>query len=666
MLSRDFGRSRVSVISGVWRLRICYQALAEVPTGGAPVRSGLVRAFSALLACFLTALAASAALGAAPALPPLESQPDGSVVVKADTYQALIGPDGNLHSLSVGDTEMIDDRVGISLGAFFYADGPRQLETRTLLGPGALQATDRTFYIQYRFRRREISATITNRGKKSASYFLVLAPHVSIVTNLRTRQAAAVPATEPWGDARFTTPTGAYLELRGGTGIWGPWLRRQVWEVSNLAPGQHTEIRLRAGLSAPPRPAPEQLVSIRAQVTSKGSLAGADQPIALRISADNRSNQPLSALLSVELFASRGSQLIRASSDWELLPKQSSDRLAQFQLQAPDFYTANVTISAQKRELAKAAATAGYRVDEILPTVNAPPDFGAFWERVLGEVDAAPPQFRLTLDEKRSRPPVSVWVLQLESVGGKAIHGWYLHPNGSQARPALLYLSGYGGRPIDPPLELAARGYVVLAIDVRGNRVDHLRPHPFESYCTRGIESPDAYVYREIVAHALRAVRLLASREEVDPSRLAIVGVSEGGGVGLILAALVPELRAVVAAAPMLCDFPLSIRAGAWPYTEIARYLQQHPDQVHRVRTTLSYFDVVNFAPDVKCPVLLSVGFSDRVSLPAAVYGMFNLLGGPKEIRPLPEAGHEGGGADLWSYKLDWLGKLLSSDSTTP
>ena len=103
----------------------------------------------------------------------------------------------------------------------------------------------------------------------------------------------------------------------------------------------------------------------------------------------------------------------------------------------------------------------------------------------------------------------------------------------------------------------------------------------------------------------------------------------------------------------------LSVRAAGWPHTQIAQHVEGRPARARQVLRTLSYFDVVNFAPEVRCPALLSVGFLDQVSLPSGVYGAFNLLGGSKEIRPLPKAGHEGGGEDFWAYSLSWLAKAL-------
>lgn len=621
-----------------------------------------------LLACLVSCLLAGPALAgveagpprARPGSPALLPQPEGGFACEGESYRALIGPDGNLHSLRVGDTEMLDDRIAISLGAFFYADGPRKLETITTPGPTVLEATDGTFRAVYRFRRGDVRITLTSQGT-AAPYFVVLSPLITVVSNPRTEEAAAAGCTESWGDARFSTEKGAYLELTGGSRIWGPWLGRQVWEVSRVVPGQSVQIRLTAGTGPPPKPTLEQLVGAHAEVAAPDGIVHVDNPILLQVSVENRSDTPLESQVSMELSACRGDQVIYATAPLPLPAKQTAATSFNATVDAPDFYHARITVSALGRELATARAAAGYRVAEIAPKVERPADFRDFWQRLASEVGDEAPDYRLDLMENRSRGEVQVWVARYPSLASKTISGWYLQPQSPGPHPGIVYLSGYGARPVVPPVALAEQGYAVLAIDVRGNAVDRPRPHPFEDYSTIGIDSPNSYVYREIIGHALGAVHLLASRQGVDPRRIAVVGVSEGGGLGLILAALSPQVRAVAADAPMLCDFPLSLRSAAWPYTEIVRYMQRRPEAAAQVTRTLTYFDVVNFAPEIKSPVLLSTGFLDPVSLPAAVYGVFNVLGGPKEIRPYPEAGHEGGGHSLWAYKLDWLKRALAT-----
>jgi len=597
--------------------------------------------------------------GRVPRVPFVEPQDDGSMVARAPSYKARVGADGNLHSFRIANTELLDDRVAISLGAFLYADGPLELGKPSKLTSAVVEAAATGCAIRYRFTGKDIRITLKNSATKPLAYFVVLSPEITIVTNIPTKEAAAAPATEKWSNVRFTTKTGAYIELLGGVRIWGPWFGRQVWEITRIQPGQAVELRVRGGVAEPPQATLAQLLGVTAKIASTEAVVPTGDPVELQVSVENRSEEVATGLVSVELSGCKTDSLITSSSPLVLPPKQSTGTFFRAAIDAPDFYRARVTLTVDGRQVSQATAVAGYRVSEIAPAVTTPRDFHAFWQVVASEVGSAAPVYHMRRDDRRSRGGVVVWVVKYEGLGGKQIHGWYLHPESPTPRPALLYLSGYGGRPITPPVALAKHGYVVLAIDVRGNAVDRRRPRPFEDYYTAGIRSPETYVYREIVSHCLRAIRLLVSRDEVNPEKVAVVGVSEGGGLALMLGALAPEVRAVAADAPLLCDFPLSLGSAAWPYTEIVRYLQEHPEHASQARETLSYFDIVNFAPDIKCPVLISVGFLDRVSLPAAVYGLFNSLPGPKQIRALPGAGHEGGGAGLWAHKLAWLKQAL-------
>lgn len=591
-------------------------------------------------------------------------QPDGTVLVVSPSYQAVIGSDGNLHSFRVGDAELIDDRIDISLGAFLFTDGPRRLQTVTVVDPRVVEATDGVYSIQYVFSRRDVRISIHNEAPRPVPYLMVVSPEARIVSNPETGEAAAVPANELWGHVRFITQSGAYLEVSGGSRIWGPWLGRQVWEVGRIGPGEVARIRLLPGVGEPPAPTLEQLVGVSVNAAAPDALVGEGEPIELQVTVDNRSDRDISGLVSMEVAATRAEQVMYFSADVAAPAKQISATTFRARVNAADFYRARASISVLGKEIATGKAGAGYRVEDIIPSIRRRADFAFFWEQLVTEAHQPAPELSVTAAPSRSPPGVATQLARYTGVGGKTIHGWYLRPTAGGRHPGVLYLSGYGARPITPPAGLATQGYVVLAIDVRGNPVGRPRPRAFEDYSLIGIESPETYVYREIVGHCLRAIQALRGQAEVDEGRIAIVGVSEGGGLALILAALCPEVKAVVAASPMLCDLPLSLRAAGWPYTQIAQHIERRPDQASQVLRTLSYFDAVNFASEVKCPVLLSVGFLDQVSLPSGVYGAYNLLGGSKEIRALPKAGHEGGGEDFWAYSLSWLAKALDVERT--
>ncbi len=158
----------------------------------------------------------------------LVKQQDGYTVT-APGYQAAIGLDGNLHSFRIGDVQMLDDKVGASLGCFFYSTAPLKLPHLVEPERATLEASDRGRYVvRYKFGPSRITLTLINRSSAPASYFVVLSPDITIVRNARSGDAAAAPANVRWEDASFYTRQGEFLTLRGGDRVWS-WLDRQVW-----------------------------------------------------------------------------------------------------------------------------------------------------------------------------------------------------------------------------------------------------------------------------------------------------------------------------------------------------------------------------------------------------------------------------------------------------
>ena len=76
-----------------------------------------------------------------------------------------------------------------------------------------------------------------------------------------------------------------------------------------------------------------------------------------------------------------------------------------------------------------------------------------------------------------------------------------------------------------------------------------------------------------------------------------------------------------------------------------------------------AYYDPMNFAPDIHCPVLMSAGLIDPVSPPSCVFAIYRRLGAPqKEMVALDGLGHD------WSAEFDrqarrWLEHILGIES---
>jgi len=56
---------------------------------------------------------------------------------------------------------------------------------------------------------------------------------------------------------------------------------------------------------------------------------------------------------------------------------------------------------------------------------------------------------------------------------------------------------------------------------------------------------------------------------------------------------------------------------------------------------TLSYYDVMNLAGWIRCPILAAIGLVDEITPPSTVFAAYNHLQTEKEIRVYRYFGHE-------------------------
>ena len=75
----------------------------------------------------------------------------------------------------------------------------------------------------------------------------------------------------------------------------------------------------------------------------------------------------------------------------------------------------------------------------------------------------------------------------------------------------------------------------------------------------------------------------------------------------------------------------------------------------------LRYFDVKNFAPQVKCPVYMAIGLQDPTCPPHTNFAIYNNLGSrDKQYLCVPTCGHAMWLEDVWTvereaYMKKWL-----------
>ena len=305
-----------------------------------------------------------------------------------------------------------------------------------------------------------------------------------------------------------------------------------------------------------------------------------------------------------------------------------------------------------------------------------PADFDEFWQRTL-EAEADPKPGLTIVPVATSLRDIEVFDVTFAGFGGHPVRGWLRLPRRRHGRlPAVVQFHGYGsgrGRPIDD-LVWSAAGYAHLIMDARGQgggyaggvTADPVGSAPSQpGFLTRGIHDKHTYYYRRVFTDAVAAVRAVRGAEFIDPDRVAVAGASQGGGIALAAAGLVPGLAAVYAQAPFLCDIRrATLITDADPYAEIGRYLGAHRGFVAEAFATLAYFDGVAFARRATAPAWFSTGLMDNVCPPSTVFGAFHAYGGPKQIQVWDYNGHEAGGSDDLELVLSAFGPLLGVTRT--
>ncbi|MFJ4205034.1 acetylxylan esterase [Streptomyces sviceus] len=317
-------------------------------------------------------------------------------------------------------------------------------------------------------------------------------------------------------------------------------------------------------------------------------------------------------------------------------------------------------------------------LEHYRPDVQEPPDFDEFWRDTLKE--AAQTDVLVSVRPARSGLRLTeTWDVTFRGFAGDPVRAWYSRPAGvREPLPAVVEYAGYGrGRGLPHErLTWVNAGYAHFLMDNRGQGDQYgnggATPDPHASApggpgpAVRGLLDPRTYHYRRLITDAVRAVTAVRALPQVDGRRVAAVGNSQGGGLALAVAGLVPDLAALLVTAPFLCGIRRALDlTDASPYGEISAYLSVHRGVEEAAYRTLAYVEGVSFARRASAPAHFGTGLRDTVCPPSGAYAAFNRYGEltgadpRKEIHAYPYNGHEGGDAVQVRRQLDWLAGVL-------
>jgi len=284
-----------------------------------------------------------------------------------------------------------------------------------------------------------------------------------------------------------------------------------------------------------------------------------------------------------------------------------------------------------------------------------PEDFDAFWDRGLEEMRALDPAVELRPAEFQT-PFADCFDLFFTGVGQARVHAKFLRPKGVPTpHPAVLIFHGYSGSAGDwsDKLGFAAMGYSVAALDCRGQGglsedIGGVVGNTLRGHIIRGLDgSPDSMLFRQIFLDTAQLADIVMAMPEIDATRVGVTGGSQGGGLTLACAALVPHIALAAPVFPFLCDYRRvwEIDQARDAYAELQEYfrrfdpLHEREDEVFR---KLGYVDVQHLAPRIRARVLMAVGLMDTICPPSTQFAAYNKITAEKSLRLYPDFGHEG------------------------
>lgn len=292
----------------------------------------------------------------------------------------------------------------------------------------------------------------------------------------------------------------------------------------------------------------------------------------------------------------------------------------------------------------------GVRPEDVPSALSRKDDFEEFWKGTLEELSEVPMNAKMTRIAEHSNEVRTTYHVELDSFGGGVCGGIVTIPNKEGKYPVSMSFMGYGaGVYYQDPSSHPERIDFLVSVRNQGIFMDEGR------WCDRGLDSKENYYYRGAFCDVVRAVDFVCSLDRADTSRIFGWGDSQGGAFTWISAALDDRMCAIAPSVPFLGDFEEYHKIVWWPMHEIFDAAQKEGLSRGHVLDMMSYFDVKNFTPYVKCPVYMAFGMQDPTCPPRTNFAEYNLCSSSdKRFLCVPTCGH-----DMWKEK-EWKAERKS------
>ena len=283
-----------------------------------------------------------------------------------------------------------------------------------------------------------------------------------------------------------------------------------------------------------------------------------------------------------------------------------------------------------------------------------PADFDSFWDASLAEMRQIDPEVTLT-PANFETSYAECYDMTFTSTKGARIYAKFARPKKLEGKaPAVLFFHGLSGSSVEwtSLMSYVAEGMVIAAMDCRGQGgfSEDCGPYVGTTITTpfiRGVDgTPDGLYCRNVYLDCAMLARIVMGLDYVDETRVGCTGGSQGGGLTVACAALVPEIKLCAPVYPYLSDYrrvwDMDLDKAAY---EGINYYFRHFDPTHErideFFEKLGYIDIQYLAPRIRAEVLMFTGLMDNICPPSTQFAAYNKMTAKKNVIIYPDFGHE-------------------------
>jgi cephalosporin-C deacetylase-like acetyl esterase len=295
----------------------------------------------------------------------------------------------------------------------------------------------------------------------------------------------------------------------------------------------------------------------------------------------------------------------------------------------------------------------------IQPSASEPSDFDAFWIKQKEALKAIPmnPVLKPISDLPNGSKQ---FILQLDGVDGRKVYGYLSIPKGTGKFPAVLSLPAFGDGTF--PSDGLVNGdftekanAISLIINVHNAPPNEIDP---KAYKPDVFSDANKIYARYMVLAGLRALDYLTSRADFNGS-LGVCGLSQGGGLSIMLAGLDNRVSALMVDNPAFCNH------HAWRVGKSSGFPQylknataQSLDTI-AVGNAVKYYDAAYFLKRYRNPAMILTGYLDDVTPTESVFSAASQHRGQLTVCHLLKMGHNYPWMEYWEGRNAFFGQHL-------